>query len=189
MTDPTRDFKTISAATWRKMLRLGHSMDLEKGGLFDARSGCINVWVSPEDHPPSWNGVQITRGALSHPRGYLGGIMAQLTDDLSEAVLTLEVTPYDRVPQRQMGQYPPPEEDEWEWIQAKAQHLLDLAERIIEPPGSENSIFCRFCDAPVKVSIFNDFLDHLVAAHQLTITAVEMGQPTVVITNVGRLEV
>ena len=45
--------------TWLKMHRTARSLDLDKGGLYDARHGgaIINLWVSPQDHPPSWAGV------------------------------------------------------------------------------------------------------------------------------------
>jgi hypothetical protein len=189
MPDPKREFKTVPRDTWRKMLRLAHTLDVEKGGLYDARSGCINVWVSPEDHPTSWDGVAMTDGAFPQPREYLGGIMAELTEDLSQAVLTLEVTPYDRMPQRELGKHPPPEEDEWAWVSRKAQDLLELAERLLEPPGSDSSIFCKFCEAPVKVRLFNDFLEHLAGTHQMRLAAVVLGDPTIVLTNIGPVEV
>jgi hypothetical protein len=186
--DPKRDFKTVSRATWEKMLRIARTLDVEKGGLYDARSGCINLWVSPEDHPPCWDGVPMTAGAFPEPREYLGGIRAEMTEDLKGAVLTLEVTPYDRMPQREIGKYPPPQEDEWEWISRKAQDLVDLAERLLEPPGLADGIFCKYCEAPVKVELFNDFLEHLETDHQLRLFAVVLGSPTVVITNVGPVE-
>jgi hypothetical protein len=189
MAQPTRAFKTVPRDTWSKMLRLARHLDVGRGGLHDARSGCINLWVSPEDHPRSWDHVEMTAGAFPEPREYLGGIMAELTGDLSEAILTLECTPYERAPSRHLGAYPPPEEDEWEWIARKANELVELAERVIEPPGADSSIFCRFCEAPVPVPMLNDFLDHLVGVHRLELMAVRLGEPTVILTNIGPVEV
>jgi hypothetical protein len=187
--EPARDFQRVSRATWQKMLRIAHTLDVGKGGLYDARSGCINLWVSPEDHPPCWDGVPMTAGAFPQPREYLGAIVAEITGDLKEAVLTLQVTPYDRMPQREIGQYPPPEEDEWEWLAHKAQDLLDLAERLLEPPRADSAVFCKFCEAPVNVTLLNDFLDHLERVHRTRISGVELGEPTVVMTNIGPVEV
>ncbi|MFQ6027528.1 MAG: hypothetical protein ACE5Q6_08555 [Dehalococcoidia bacterium] len=187
--EPTRPYKTVSASTWRQMLRIAHILDVGRGGLYDARSGCINLWVSPDDHPPCWDGVDMTAGVFREPREYLGGIMAKLTEDLREAVLTLEVTPYERMPKRQPGRFPEPLEDEWEWVTRKANDLLELAERTIEPPGADFSTFCRFCEAPVKASLLNDFLEHLQGEHNLNIIAVGLGNPAIVMTNIGPLEV
>lgn len=186
MPDPNRDYKTVSAQTWRRMLRLAHYQDLQEGGLYDARSGCINVWVSPEDHPPSWNDVEITKGGLLHAREYLGGIMGEHTEDLKRVILTLEVTPYEREPQRHMGTYPTPEEDEWTWIRAKADELLQQAEQLVEPRG--DGIFCKFCEGPIKVDLVNDFLKHLEGTHNVKIVCVVMGESTYVETNVGRID-
>jgi hypothetical protein len=187
--EPTREYKTVPRGTWRKMQRLAHTLDVEKGGLYDARSGCINLWVSLEDHPKSWDGVEMSAGAFPEPREYLGAVNAEITEDLSEAVLTLVVTPYTRLEQRQAGRYPPPEEDEWEWLMRKAQALLDKAESLLEPPGAESGIFCKLCEAPVRVRSLNDFLDHLIGEHNLQVTAVELGAPTRIITNIGPVEV
>ena len=134
--EEARPYRTVSGPTWRRMLALGHQWDLNKGGLYDARTGVINLWVSPEDHPSSWDGITITRGALPYPRDYLGEIMGTWQPG-NTVVLTLLVTPYDRAPQRQLGKYPEPLEDEWAWLQAKADALVDAAERMLEPPGEE----------------------------------------------------
>ena len=188
MIDETRDYRTVTHDTWQKMLRLAHNLDISRGGLYDARSGCINLWVSPEDHPPCWAGVPITRGTDHYHREYLGGIYGRHTEDFKDVVLKLEVTAYQRQAERQMGEYPPPEEDEWEWLQKKGDELLEQVELLIEPPGSDSSIFCRFCDAPVRVALVNDFLSHLKDEHNVKIHALVIEDHPYVLTNVGRIE-
>lgn len=119
----------------------------------------------------------------------MGAIETRLTDNDEEFDLLLEVTPYQRAKQRVPGGggYPPPEEDEWEWLREKAESLLTCAESLIEPPGSDG-IFCKFCEAPIKVVMLNDYLEHLIAQHNVKITAVILGERPYLETNVGRVE-
>lgn len=179
-----RPYRTVSGVTWRRMLALGHMWDINRGGLYDARSGVINLWVSPEDHPASWNDVAITQGALEYPRSYLGEIEGAWQPD-GTVVLTLQVTPYERAERQRRGYYPSPEEDEWAWLQAKANALVDTTERLLAPPGADQGVYCRFCDAPIRCQLLNDFLDHLVAVHQVSISAVVLGERLEIHTNAG----
>ena len=189
MSDEARPYRTVSILTWRRMLALGRQWDVDKGGLFDARAGCVNLWCSPEDHPsPSWDGVKITQGALAYPRSFLGAIDGEY--DLEDTVtLTLEVTPYDRFVGASTGHYPPPEEDEWTWLRAKADHLVDAAERVIEPPGADAGQWCKFCDRIVPCVLLNDFITHLQGVHGVSVTAVVLGAPSVLQTNVGPIQI
>ena len=189
MSEEARAYRTVSIQTWRRMLALGHQWDINKGGLYDSRSGCVNVWTSPEDHPsPSWDGVEITQGALAYPRSYLGAVMSEY--DLKDTVtLTLEVTPYDRFVGASTGHYPPPTEDEWAWLRAKADLLVDAAERLLEPPGADQGVYCRFCDRVVQCVLLNEFLTHLQGAHGVTVSAVVLGDPSVLQTNVGPIQI
>ncbi len=57
----------------RKILAVGHEFDVNKNGLFDARSGCVNFWCSQEDKPECWD-VPILQGGLKFPRDYVGGM-------------------------------------------------------------------------------------------------------------------
>ena len=83
------------------------------------------------------------------------------------------------------GHYPPPEEDEWTWLRAKADHLVDAAERVIEPPGADAGQWCKFCDRIVPCVLLNDFITHLQGVHGVSVTAVVLGDPSVLQTNVG----
>ena len=53
--------EVIPAGLWRKLLEKGRQLDLNRGGL----------WASPEDKPKGWEEVEITKGALNHPRSYI----------------------------------------------------------------------------------------------------------------------
>lgn len=84
----------IPALVWERMKRKGIELDLNKGGLWDTRSGCINLWASPEDHPddPDWHRVEIRRRALEYPRSYVAGffgeyIEAQKIEDAEDRAL------------------------------------------------------------------------------------------------------
>jgi len=179
------------------MLRIARTLDVGKGGLYDARSGAVNLWVSPEDHPDSWDGVVMSAGAFPEPREYLGAVELdfELDSDINTCVLELTCTPYERDRatrggvKRRVGEHPEPTEDEWAWLTAKVDALVDLAERVVEPPDSETGIFCKLCEKVVKVSLLNDYLTHLTEEHQVKITSVVLGEQAVVHTNMGPIEV
>lgn len=92
----------IGAALWRQVLRVADDLDLERGGYWDARSGCLNLWAGPEDKPAGWpEQVPITNGALSYPRSFVGAIHPEWPRDCPERDLPeklpviLEVRCYD----------------------------------------------------------------------------------------------
>lgn len=62
-----------------------------------------------------------------------------------------------------------------------------MAEKPAEPSSSD-SIFCKFCDAPVKVTLLNDYLSHLTSQHNVKIHAVVIQDHPYLATNVGRVE-
>jgi hypothetical protein len=64
----------------RWLLAAGRAFDLDRGGLYDARSGVVNVWASPDDKPACWD-RPITRGALRYPREYAGALGWDWRDD------------------------------------------------------------------------------------------------------------
>jgi len=177
-----RQYKTVPPHMWSRMLHLSYVLDLNKGGMYDGRSGCINVWASPDNYPPALRGVEITRGALIYPRSYVGGVMSTGVNLSGKVALELELTIYDR------GENPETEED-WAWLTAKVDHLLTLAEFQPEPVGSDTGIYCKLCDRAVPVLILNEYLDHLARDHNITITSVTLGSPTVISTNIGPIKI
>jgi hypothetical protein len=54
---------TVEREFLQRLLAAGHAFDLEREGLYDARSGLVNIWCSPDDKPPCWDAV-ITRGGV-----------------------------------------------------------------------------------------------------------------------------
>lgn len=189
-----RPWKTVSWATWQKMLRWAHALDLNKNGLYDARGGAINVWASPQDKPPGWEKVEITQGALDYPRELVGTIMLDHTGLRSEGEvrLALEVDPVARVlverglPARKRFDHlgEKPTTAEWGWMKEKAQTLLGIAERELDPPAG---IYCKLCDRRVEVTLLNDFLSHLRVEHRVRILSLVMGDPTYINTSIGRI--
>jgi len=69
--------EVIPASLWRRLLERGRELDLNRGGLWDSRLGAINLWASPEDRPEGWEEVEITKGALNHPRSYVAGFYGE----------------------------------------------------------------------------------------------------------------
>lgn len=139
MTSEKRVYLTVPRPVWRRMLQIGHRLDVSGNppGLYDARSMAINLWVSPEDKPPSWEGIEITRGVFPEPREYLGAIEMDLEHpDTHEARLVLDCTPYERAKRDGHSEghsYPTPLADEWDWLEKKANDLLALAEAELKP--------------------------------------------------------
>src|SRR5947209_8574157 len=82
----------------QRLLATGRAFDLERGGLYDARSGVVNIWCSPDDKPACWD-APIKRGGLSHPRAYTGAIGWDWRDD-DWAELYVEAAPYELLERR-----------------------------------------------------------------------------------------
>jgi hypothetical protein len=72
----------ITPIEWRAVLRVGHDVDINKGGLWDARSGCVNIWAAPDDKPEGWPAnVEITQGGLDYPRSFVADVSMQWPED------------------------------------------------------------------------------------------------------------
>lgn len=63
--------KIIDLVQVRKILDVGRQLDINKGGYFDSRLGCVNIWCGPEDKPDCWD-AEIYPGALKFPRAFCG---------------------------------------------------------------------------------------------------------------------
>jgi hypothetical protein len=86
----------------RQFLATGRAWDLERGGLYDARSGVVNIWCSPDDKPACWD-AKITLGGLRYPREYVGGLGWEWQGD-DQAALYVEAAPYALLDQRRRKQ-------------------------------------------------------------------------------------
>jgi hypothetical protein len=145
----------------RRLLKAGYSFDLEQDGHYDARSGCVNLWCSPDDKPACWD-WEITRGGLSHPREYVGALGWEWRDD-DHADLYIEAAPTDLLERRPRRPLP---EQAWQeilaWLREKALALVRLAQ--LEPRVV--STRCPFCDFVLPAGkLLNGLLDHIAAAH------------------------
>jgi hypothetical protein len=167
-----------------KVLAVGREFDVNKAGLYDARSGCVNIWASPEDKPSGWNTV-ITRGGLKHPRALVGSLGWEWTGD--DAVqFVYDVSPYDLLPGRSTAGWHLIADDLWAscaaWVQEKSLALLRLA-RMHEAYLGAGCPWCSFILAPGN--LFNDMVSHAVHAHGL-VYAVVLGERTEIVLKDGR---
>jgi hypothetical protein len=72
----------ITPREWRAVLQVAHELDLNQGGYWDGRSGAVNAWCGPDDKPAGWPAeVEITRGALAHPRSFVAACWLEWPED------------------------------------------------------------------------------------------------------------
>jgi hypothetical protein len=166
----------------RRLLATGRAFDLEQGGLYDARSGVVNVWASPDDKPACWD-VRITPGGLSHPREYVGALGWDWRDD-DLADLYVEATPYALLDHRRRRSL---SEQEWQeilaWLQEKAMGLVRLDH--LEPRVV--GVHCPFCDFILPAGeLLNGLIEHIAVAHpEVRLRGVTLADPPVLSTDRG----
>jgi hypothetical protein len=166
----------------RQLLATGHGFDLERGGLYDARSGVVNVWASPDDKPACWN-RPISRGGLRYPREYVGALGWDWRDD-DHAELYVEAAPYALLDQRRRK---PLTEQEWQeilaWLHEKALALIRLAR--LEPLVV--GVHCPFCPFVLPTGqLLNGLLEHIAGAHpEVRLRGVTLAAPSVLSTDRG----
>jgi len=111
---------SINDLTIRKILDYGRTHDLQKNGLYDGRSGCINIWCSPEDKPECW--VEPTKGSLIYPRDFVGTLFWQAQGTLY--TLKVDISPYHLLESSRSVS-----DDELDeclnWVLEKVRHLLN----------------------------------------------------------------
>ena len=172
----------------QKILAVGHAFDINKGGLFDARSGCVNFWASPEDKPTCWHS-EITKGGLNFPRDYVGAVYWEWAED--KVSFYLEATPYAMIIEGRPGKKYRTErtltDTEWEqifnWLENKANELFRLAE--LNPAyGGTKCPFCSYILQPNR--IMNELLEHISNHEDVIVTGVVIGNPVVLQTNKGK---
>lgn len=144
-----------------RILQTGQRYDIEKGGLYDARSGCVNIWAAPEDKPGCWD-TEIEAAGLDYPRSYVGSLDWEWGEaDIAE--LFVEAAPYDLLDKYERKGFPA---EDWEevlrWTEAKARELLVLAETAPEVIGTH----CPFCSFVLPSgALINTLLAHITEKH------------------------
>ena len=123
----------LDRAAVRKVLAVGHELDVNKNGLYDTRLGCVNIWCSPEDKPACWS-KEVIKGDLNYPRDYVAGLYWD-----ERLALFIEVEPYELIREKEIHDHvrrwiPPEEritEEEWEelfkWSIEKVEYLLNVS--------------------------------------------------------------
>ena len=165
--------KNVTAKVIWKMKEIAQEMDIDRGGHYDCRMGCINIWVSPEDKPKDWE-FPITKGALKYPREYLGELYWQ-EDANGTFALFLSINNYAREhhaeklyksgkisyeqfkEQQRLAKTGTAEE--WKWLEEKARYLIELAEK---EKIFEKRLRCPICGREDFETI-NDFVRCLVS--------------------------
>lgn len=166
----------------QRLLAAGRAFDLERGGLYDARSGVVNVWASPDDKPACWN-RPITRGGPRYPREYVGALAWDWLDD-GRVELYVEAAPYSLLERRRREPLP---EQAWrellDWLREKALGLVRLARLEPRVVGA----CCPFCPFILPAGeLLNGLLDHVAAAHpDLRLQGVTLGDTPLLATDRG----
>jgi hypothetical protein len=166
----------------QRLLATGRAFDLEKGGLYDARSGVVNVWASPDDKPTCWS-QPIRRGGLSYPREYVGALAWDWLDD-DRAELYVEVAPYALFERRRREPLPEPAWQEvLAWVREKALGLVRLARLEPRVVGA----CCPFCSFVLPAGeLLNGLVEHVTAAHpDLRLQGVTLGDTPILATDQG----
>jgi hypothetical protein len=172
---------TVEREFLQRLLATGRAFDLERGGLYDARSGLVNLWASPDDKPACWD-RPITRGGLRHPREYVGALAWDWHDD-DQAELYVEAAPYALLERRRE----PLPEQSWrellDWLREKALGLVRLSQLEPRVLGTR----CPFCDFILPAGQpLNGLLEHVAAAHpEVRVQAVTLADPPVLSTDRG----
>ena len=173
---------TVEREFLQRLLATGRAFDLERGGLYDARSGVVNLWCSPDDKPACWN-RSISRGGLSYPREYVGALCWEwLHDDRAE--LYVEAAPYALIERRRREPLP---EMAWQeilaWVREKALGMVRLAR--LEPRVVGTC--CPFCSFVLPAGeLLNGLLEHVTAAHpDLRLQGVTLGDTPLLTTDRG----
>lgn len=145
----------------RTLLATAAAFDLERGGLCDARFGLVNFWCAPDDKPDCWD-TAITRGALSHPRAYVGALGWDWLED-DRVALHVEADPHDLLDRRPRR---PLSDAEWAdilgWLRRQALALVRLAALAPRAAGTR----CPLCPFVLPAGeLLNGLLDHIAGQH------------------------
>lgn len=136
---------SITPLEWRQVLDVARKLDLEQGGYWEARSGCVNLWCGPDDKPPGWPAeLEIRRGGLGYPRAFVASISPEWPRDGSldwsdretQYAVVADVTLYE-IDELHGGRYDPRYlrcEGDLEWVCGKWVPLLEAARSRVPKP-------------------------------------------------------
>ena len=77
-------------------MELGKTLDVginpSPTALFDVRTGAINIWCTPDDHPasPEWSEIKMTPGAFCKPAEYVA--MMTWERDTHDLITKIQIT-------------------------------------------------------------------------------------------------
>jgi len=181
-----RKIGKVSREVWVKMLQIAREMDLNKGGIYDARLMAINIWSAPEDKPSDYT-FEITKGCLNYPRNFLASIYGEFTEDGGVELYMELYNPARRGHAKRLfeeGKISYEEykrmlelsekgtEAEWDWALAKAKWLIETAER---ESVFKEIVYCPYCGQEfTELKLFNEFILHL--ATHVNIKSVTLGE-------------
>jgi hypothetical protein len=167
----------------QKLLAVAREFDVEKGGLFDAGSGAVQLWCSPEDKPAGWN-APITPGGFGHARELVGCLSWDWEGE--EAVLYVEGYPYELLPSRDREQWDRIPEETWrgvtQWLREKGWELVRLA-RIHETRLGCGCPFCTFVLPAGQLA--NALVEHVADQHG-DVASVTLGEGLIIEMRDGR---
>jgi len=159
--------RIVSRETFKGMHRVARDEDIDKGGLYDSRGSGINIWCSPEDKPVGY-GYEIETAALDYPRDFIASILPERKEN--KVVLELKVEP-ERAG-TEFGKETVPTKMEKEWAIEK---LDELVEKGANEGVMEEYIICPICGQEQDVTVFNEFVKHLIEEHKLEIESIIAG--------------
>ena len=170
--DPRRDLGLVVTRSLIERIRdTARAFDINRGGHADNRSGCVNWWCSPDDHPACWT-APIWPGGLDYPRDLVGTLDWDWPDQ-DHCRLYVEASPYElldhlrrTLTDRPMRERVPSPAD-WaqilDWLEEKARELVRLADLAPSVVG----VACPFCDWVLPSGrLLNELVAHVAAQHE-----------------------
>jgi len=127
MNEPIRKLeRLITREDIQRMMEAARTLDISKGGAFDARLGAINFWCAPDDKPSCWN-KKISGGLVL--RDFVGTVtFDEVGEDLYQ--LSLCATPYELLDDSQSIRWDRIPSENYDaifnWLEIKIGQLLEL---------------------------------------------------------------
>lgn len=161
--------RKVSEQAFERAHRIARKEDIDRGGLYDSRSGAINIWCSPRDKPAGY-GYEIRKGALNYPRDYIATITSRRNKPEKCTVrLELQVDP-ERGGTESLGRRAEPTNEELKWAREKLDNLMERGKK---EEVMEEFLVCPFCGDKIETVAFIDFIRHI--SNHIDVVSVERG--------------